>query len=161
MEEHELTEYQMKRLEEFVRFRMERMTYEHCSEVMKISKRTLIRWAKSPEYAKLWNDLKSEWRKTMELKAHEMGNLALITLADVMQHSRNDMARVTAAKLIGDWVKPGEADEDESDDRQEMLRLLGLLAEKKEQQALPDPDVIDVSSVSVEVSGPEESLPPS
>jgi len=131
----EISERHREELESFARLRMQRLTYEECARRLRVSARTLKRWALEPAYAQIWSDLKQYWRDSAQGRVAEAGELAIATLIDLMTGPKTSaLVRYYAAKAIGDWAGIGtEAAAKVQDDRDELNEIYRLLAKRPPQ----------------------------
>ena len=128
----EISERHRDELESLAKLRMQRLTYEECARRLRVSSRTLKRWALEPAYAQIWSDLKAYWRDSAQGRVAEAGELAIATLIDLMSNPKNSaLVRYYAAKAIGDWAAIGtEATAKIQDDREELNEIYRLLTER-------------------------------
>lgn len=132
---------QRKRLqyEQLAKLRMRRKTFAECSQELAVSERQLRRWASTPEYAQVWKEMEQEWVSTSRARVKDSTDLAIETLVEIMTTSRSALARVQAAKTIGQWAGLGQHEtEQATDDREEVIRLLQFIQARK---ALSRPSV--------------------
>jgi hypothetical protein len=102
------------------------LTQEEICRQCGISRATYTRWAADPEVLKLAGMDNSRLAAATRAYAFAHRGTALATLVDVMQRSRNDVARVRAAELmhqIGEQAAQ-EKDGDSGDAAAEVARLL-------------------------------------
>lgn len=116
------------KIRELAKLRMERLTFDECAQALNMSSRHAKRLAATPEFKAEWQALEDFWRTTASANTKEAAREAVVTLVGVMRNSRSDLARVQAAKIIGDWANLGNiSEEQKSDDKEELDALLRIL----------------------------------
>jgi hypothetical protein len=101
---------------------------------MRVSSRTLQRWALSPEYHGLFDEMKREWKEQAEGRIHELGHEVIEVMVELMHNEKSVFTRFQAAKALGDWMGLGQTKiEEERDDRNELAALYDQLAARRQE----------------------------
>jgi hypothetical protein len=119
-----------------------RWTNAKVAEWAGVSERTVQRWLRDTEYAKVEEAFQQENREAAKARITGMADDIIQSLYEIGTGSQyGAMARVNALKTLGEWVGLHEMKEDaKGDDREETLEILRMLSTRPQPVAyLPPP----------------------
>lgn len=126
---HETKQTQCERLYQLAE--QERRTTAACAKALGISEYQVRQLRQDPDYLAVQRSRRAEQRAIAITRVHDLGQLALETLQQLMLTGKSELVRMQAASKIGDWLNLGQEFADNgSDDVHEARSFLKTLIER-------------------------------
>jgi hypothetical protein len=120
---------QLERL--FTLAEIERLTIGECADRMGISEYAVKQLRKDPDYATVRAARRADMREKTVSQVHELGDLVIDALRDLIIGAKSEFVRFQAAAKLGDWLGLGNmAEKAQEDDREEMRDFLKSLHQR-------------------------------
>ncbi len=95
-----------------------------------VSVRTVQRWLQDSAYAGVLAEFQEERRGDAKTRLVSLADDVISVLHDVAMHGKVEVARVQAAKTLGEWIRLDKLDgESNQDDRAEAIKQLKALVQ--------------------------------
>lgn len=113
---------------------VEHRPYREVAEIMRVSERTVRRWAKSGEYQRILEEMRAEWRSQSGAAVENIARSAVRVLVEIMNdRTVRPHVRYECAAKLGDWAGLGQRKEaQEEDDRAALVELYKILEETRQ-----------------------------
>lgn len=96
------------------------LTIEEIAASVKVSRRTLHYWMQDKLFAEELKEREADFRRVQKARITQLASKALDTQEQIMDRSKNDVARAGVASDVLDragYIKPKKAEDDNSDKR--------------------------------------------
>ena len=103
-----------------------RQTNEECATYFGVSTRTIIRWTQDSRFGTYRQEFHDSKKSEARTRIASLADDVITELVFLMRNAKSDMARVGAAKTLGEWLHLHEKDDDNTkkDDRDDAIALL-------------------------------------
>ena len=93
-------------------------TMEEIAKCVKVTRKTLYNWLEDPLFKEELKEREADFRRVQKARISNLASKALDTQEQIMDRSKNDVARAGVASDVLDragYIKPKKAEEDGSD----------------------------------------------
>lgn len=142
MAERELSERERESLEDLALLHgVQNHTFEECARELRVSSRTLKRWAKTSNYRLVLLELQERWRADAETTMLETAKRAVEKMRWLMENAKpGSLVQYYATKALIDAAGLGvRRPNTETDDREELNEIYRLLAQRSPQVSVQLP----------------------
>ena len=96
------------------------LTIEEIAKSVKVTRQTLYNWMQDPLFDAELKEREADFRRVQKARITQLASKALDTQEQIMNKSKNDVARAGVASDVLDragYIKPKKAEDDNSDKR--------------------------------------------
>ncbi len=95
-------------------------TIEGIASAVNVTRKTIYNWMEDPLFKKELKERETDFRRVQKARITQLASKALDTQEQIMDKSKNDVARAGVASDVLDragYIKPKKAEDDSSDKR--------------------------------------------